>query len=385
MSEKTILQLHREKIIPPSSGGKKRVLKTAEALTDFGELYLATPDSEIKNNSINHIKLNEKIFNKFISINTWNFCNIMMEANPIHHMLAREVKDKIPNYVNPDIVISESPQTMLIARDIAMEFNSKFVLNKHNCAYDLLRQILKEKIFSNNLANIVSQSLKKLESRAISEADLVTFQSENDANKYNVDKSKTIVIPNGTEFTNMSKSEKNLELLNEIGARKNRLKCAYVGSFDYTPNRDAAIYIIEKLSKKFPGVDFLLIGKSAPKAGIENVHTTGFVEDLGGVLKACDIAICPLARGSGTKLKMLDYMAAKLPIVTTKVGCEGLPLVHNQDALISEDRSSFPAQLSRLIEAESLRNSLAEASFKIGKEYDWENLMSEYIDELRGL
>src|SRR5439155_14104083 len=100
------------------------------------------------------------------------------------------------------------------------------------------------------------------------------------------------------------------------------------GIYSLYPNRRAVELIVNLLAPAFiesnPKVQFLLVGTGMPEFTRANVKSLGFLPDLSLALKAADVAIVPLERGAGVKLKVLDYMGAGLPIVTTAIGIEGI-------------------------------------------------------------
>jgi glycosyltransferase involved in cell wall biosynthesis len=74
------------------------------------------------------------------------------------------------------------------------------------------------------------------------------------------------------------------------------------------------------------GVTLLLVGKAAPDSWHHTsgaVRRLGYVEDLSRVLAASDVALNPVTFGSGSNLKLPEYLAAGLPVVTTPIGMRG--------------------------------------------------------------
>ena len=97
-------------------------------------------------------------------------------------------------------------------------------------------------------------------------------------------------------------------------------------------NRDAVLYfwhrIYPKLRKKYSKTVVTFAGTSPPKeieqqAKIDdNVNITGFVDDIRPYLSNAAVIIVPIRIGSGTRLKILDAMAAGKAVISTSVGCE---------------------------------------------------------------
>ncbi len=110
----------------------------------------------------------------------------------------------------------------------------------------------------------------------------------------------------------------------------------YVGSLGWEANVDGLIWFLEegwaKLKAKRPNIKFYIVGKSpdprieALAAPHEDVILTGFVEDLEDYYTKCRAFVTPLRFGSGVKLKVMNAMFRGMPVVTTPIGSEGMPV-----------------------------------------------------------
>lgn len=112
----------------------------------------------------------------------------------------------------------------------------------------------------------------------------------------------------------------------------------FFGHLGYPPNRDAVLTIIDLsnvLHRRGCEHEFLVLGNGADaglKAAIDgapSVKLLGFVDDLMGVLDRAAVVVAPLGFGGGTKLKVLEAMAAGRPVLTTDVGVEGIDGIEN--------------------------------------------------------
>jgi glycosyltransferase involved in cell wall biosynthesis len=108
------------------------------------------------------------------------------------------------------------------------------------------------------------------------------------------------------------------------------------------------------------------------------VAELGFVEELSAVLAAADVGICPLRNGSGTKLKVMDYLAAGLPVVTTTVGAAGIDLVDGESALIRDDDAAFAAAVETIVSSPYVAEQLSQAAVELSEQYQWEKLLDGY-------
>ena len=157
------------------------------------------------------------------------------------------------------------------------------------------------------------------------------------------------------------------------------------------PNEEAVHKIID-FSEKFKNrkdIIFLVVGTVGSlfrdKNKYPNIIFTGYVDDVTKYFQIADIAINPMMSGSGTNIKMLEYMASGLPIVTTKIGARGLDLKHGKHVIISEI-DEFPEWIKTLLEDEDLRDKLSINGRKLVEEkYDWKKIAEKELEILEGM
>jgi glycosyltransferase involved in cell wall biosynthesis len=98
------------------------------------------------------------------------------------------------------------------------------------------------------------------------------------------------------------------------------------------------------------------------------------------LLHLADFAVNPMTSGSGTNIKMADFMAAGLPTVATPIGARGLDIVNGKHAIICE-RGDFIAQLRRLLANQHLADALSRNARQLAaQQYDWK-LIAEHMAE----
>ena len=169
-------------------------------------------------------------------------------------------------------------------------------------------------------------------------------------------------------------------------------KLLFLGPFSYEPNADAIQYFVDEilpvLRQRWPTLRLHVLGRNAPDAVVERwrdvVVFHGFVERLGEHLAAGDIFVAPLRWGSGTKLKLLAAMSAKLPIVTTPCGIEGLRLEHELSALIATDAVALAQAIARLADDKALAIKLSEGAHAMFMhEFTWDAIQGGVSSLLR--
>ncbi len=160
----------------------------------------------------------------------------------------------------------------------------------------------------------------------------------------------------------------------------------FLGNYNYIPNQEAAFFVSRSLAPGIPEARFLLVGKNPPAASLvgENVVATGYVEDLSSVLGPAAVCIAPLTQGSGTRLKILTYLAAGKAVVATTKACEGLAVQDGEDLLIRDDPEDFRSGIQELLEDHDLRYHLGrQGRALVESTYDWRVYVDHVADLVR--
>jgi len=163
-----------------------------------------------------------------------------------------------------------------------------------------------------------------------------------------------------------------------------RHRIVFVGSMRYHGNVEAAVWFARsvwpRIRERFPAWRLTLAGYDPAPAvlalrGAENVEVTGTVEDLRPYYGEALAAIVPVRTGGGTRLKILEAMAAGVPVVSTTLGAEGLAVSPGRHLLIADREEDWLRQLSALAPQGDLWNGLVAAGRDLVRSrYDWEIL-----------
>ena len=134
----------------------------------------------------------------------------------------------------------------------------------------------------------------------------------------------------------------------------------FLGNFRHPPNVEAAEFLFTEIVPRVPAEllvehPLLVVGNAlddrvrSMAEGLSGVHLIGWVPSVVPYLERCALSVVPLLHGAGTKRKMIQAVLAGMPIVSTSVGVEGLPLVDGRDVLVADDAESFAAAVTRLL------------------------------------
>jgi glycosyltransferase involved in cell wall biosynthesis len=221
--------------------------------------------------------------------------------------------------------------------------------------------------------------IERAESSAVAGADLVLAVSSDDRisliERYGADPSRVVVVPNGadTQMYRPADPDARLAAKRELGL-PDRPTALFVSS-DVPPNRDGLAWLrqLAALTKRYT---FLVVGPISRPRVEGNVVFTGFVSDIGVYFRAADIALCPIRFGGGTKIKLLESLAAGLPAVALPESIQGLDVRHGEHLLIV-DRSltQWVATLERLADDAALARRLSSAASDfVRRHHDWRQI-----------
>ena len=125
----------------------------------------------------------------------------------------------------------------------------------------------------------------------------------------------------------------------------------FVGSMDWLPNIDGCTYfvndILPVIRKRKPDVTVAIVGRSPGTDILEmaqrdpKIQVSGTVPDIRPYLWGSSVSIVPLRIGGGTRLKIYEAMAAKIPIVSTTIGAEGLPVLNGRHLFLADTPEEF--------------------------------------------
>jgi sugar transferase (PEP-CTERM/EpsH1 system associated) len=161
----------------------------------------------------------------------------------------------------------------------------------------------------------------------------------------------------------------------------------FAGAFTFGANYDAMRWFVSeiypKIRARVPGVSLTITGDHAnrPLASVDDVHLTGFVSDVRPLIASASVSLAPIRIGSGTRLKILEAMALRTPVVATSKGAEGLDLRHDEHLLIADAPDAFAEAVLRLLTEPGLRQQLTEQAYRVvQQQYDWKIIMPRFLE-----
>ena len=293
-----------------------------------------------------------------------NYDIVQFESIEVAQYALQAIEQRAPGAKKPVIVFDD--------------LNAEFLLQKR--AFEIDRKSLRKwpKAF---YSWVQWRRLRSYEARVCTTVDRVLAVSETDAavlrdlhNGINV-----TVVPNGVDCAFFSPSARPADY-----AEPNRIKhlaaIVFTGTMDFRPNADAVVWFCQEMlpliKKHFYHVHFYIVGKGpTPEVralASPAVTVTGYVSDIRPYIVNSQVYVVPMRMGSGTKLKVMEAMAMKIPVVSTTMGAEGIDVTPGQHLLLGDNPAEFAQHVMDLLENAAERQRLATNARRLVEEkYDW--------------
>jgi len=270
---------------------------------------------------------------------------------------------------------------------------ARIVYNWHNIESEAMRRF--STTASSRLrriyATLTARQLERLERKILAEAfgHVVCSRREQQQLLDVAPQARVAVIDNGVDTDYFSHAA------GPGMADQARTRIVFVGLMNYYPNVEAATSfahtIWPRLQQRLPGLRLTIVGASPTPAvlalrEIAGVDVTGTVPDVRPYYGDALAAIVPLRTGGGTRLKILEAMAAGVPVVSTTLGAEGLHIQPGGNILIAgvDDTEAWIQAIEALANQPALRRQLIEAAAALVRQrYDWTALGDALCDTYR--
>lgn len=218
---------------------------------------------------------------------------------------------------------------------------------------------------------------ERFERRMFSTAPLTVAVSESDSRlmrkQFGADRVE--VVDNGVDVAYFQPN----------GAVRDPSHLLFLGSLDWRPNLDAVELLLNRVFPRVlslqPSARLSIVGRKPPAWLIERVRAYRGVElhadvpDIRPFLNNCGLMVLPLRIGGGSRLKILEALAAECPVVSTRIGAEGLRLTPNRHFVQTETDDEMAAALVEHIRNPSPIRQMAQAGRQVTvDQYNWPSL-----------
>ena len=224
---------------------------------------------------------------------------------------------------------------------------------------------LREKVAT----KLLTYKWKRRERQALERFDLAAVCSEDDK-EYLGGRDRIRVIPNGFE-----PPEKEIQR-----TAAGQMRLGFIGNLEYGPNFDGLEWfgqaVWDLIKKEIPAARLRMVGIKPAKVqrlDREGFEWLGFVEDTAEEFASWSAMVVPLRIGGGTRLKIVDALSKRCPVVSTRVGAHGLEVTDQKDILLADEPADFAQACLRLMRDDAYGARLAAAGWELFEQnYTWE-------------
>lgn len=294
-----------------------------------------------------------------------------------HHLLS----DIFKHYYVEAVIYEHLPAmaTAPYIRRIATK-NFVGILDAHNVEHVLMDQesvpaLVREQTYwhESNLTQFVNAFF------ACSEHDRRLLE------KINHNSINGFTIPNGVDTL--------LNKFDDTADKHNNQEILFCGSLDWPPNKEGLLWFYSTvwplIQKEIPSTRLNIVGRRADKELIDSfqndrtVNFIGYVSDVKPYYKQSGIAIAPLHAGSGTRLKILEAMSLGNPIVSTRLGAQGIDAADGESILYADNSEEFATAVLQLLTTPALFDRIRHtARSLVTDKYDWQVIGKQASDAL---
>jgi glycosyltransferase involved in cell wall biosynthesis len=186
------------------------------------------------------------------------------------------------------------------------------------------------------------------------------------------------VIPNGVDANYFAKQRV---------LKKEPPRIMYgVTNFEWLQNVEAVDTLINdvwpNIKKEYSDAKLWIVGRLIPQRLVQlskenpDIEITESIADARDAYQGASIMVTPIKGSGGTRLKILEAMAAGLPIVSTSIGVAGLNLTNGRHAIIADDSKMLAEETVKLLKNPKLAEKIGKAGQEfVSKRYDWKMIV----------
>lgn len=275
-----------------------------------------------------------------------------------------------------DIIQVETSQMLAFRFDP----RSAVVLAEHDIVYELLGRIavaertLLRRVY--NSAEARKYKREEIERWKIAAACVMTSEREVPIVRRAGVTAPILTAPNGVDVDYFAPTD--------VVPDPNTL--VMTGLMRTRPNIDAAVFFVKHILPGIlahrPNVKMYVVGGDPPeevtRLASDHVIVTGGVPDVRPYVGNASVVVVPLRMGGGTRLKVVEGLSMKKPMVSTALGCEGIDVKHEEHLLIADEPAAFAGAVLRLMDEPTLGATLAQNGHALVlRRYRWESVTKQ--------
>ncbi|MBL8125517.1 MAG: glycosyltransferase [Pyrinomonadaceae bacterium] len=383
-----ILWIKTELLHPVDKGGKIRTYHMLKELRKFHHITYLTlddgtgdPDAIEKANEYAHevITIPHRVSPKFTArfyaeLGTNLFSSLPYFVSKYRSRRMKREIERLMTLGSFDVVICDF---LVSSVNLPDQVSCPLVLFQHNVEAMIWRRHFETAESRLKRAYLHDQWRRtvRFEKMTCRKFDAVVAVSPNDAslfaNQYEI--KNVYDVPTGVDLDYFTSP-------NGLGSQNPHL--VFTGSMDWLPNHDAVMWFVDRvlpiIRKSFPDTALTVVGRDPFPSLLRQtkhdplIRVTGRVTDIRPFMQEAGVYVVPIRIGGGTRLKLYEAMAMGLPIVSTSVGAEGLPLSDGKELVLRDTAEDFAEAVVKLLKDRTFAKLLgSRAGERARNEFGW--------------
>lgn len=297
------------------------------------------------------------------------------EIEAMQHLLARLMASERFEVVHAD-------QVAMAQYALGVSGSAKRVLDLHNAMYLVTQRLAENE--PNFIKRLVLQrethALAKYEAQLCAQFDRVVFVTDDDRRALEPQFARFGVKLNPAKFTTIPICSDPIDKA-AIPPVDKPFRVTALGVMFWPPNAEGVAWFAREawpqVRAQFPAARLTIVGKNPPPMltdlnGVDGIEVLGFVPDVQSILAETAAFIVPLRAGGGMRVKILDTWCWGLPIVSTRIGAEGIAVRDGENILLADTADELAQAVNRVLGDPALAAQLRHNGRAwIEAKYDW--------------
>jgi glycosyltransferase involved in cell wall biosynthesis len=252
--------------------------------------------------------------------------------------------------------------------------NSRRVLDLHNALWNLYKRLAETSASTDPMKYILMRDwplLKRYEGELGRQFDAITAVTEEDR--------QLLLEAGAPDRISVMPVAIDTDEQSFITRRPSGPHIVHIGTMYWPPNIKGINWFLESvyplIKLQVPDVRCTLIGSRPPESIIQRSNhdrtltVTGYVEDPQAFLEDASMMVVPLQAGGGMRVKILNALSQGIPMVSTRVGCEGIRVTHERDILIADEAEDFARACVRMLTDYQLNAEISSEGRRTAEQY----------------
>lgn len=393
---KTILFVTHLYPYPPDDGGRIVTYNTIRELNRYGHKVILCSFTE-ENQKIKPLPFGIETHTIPISYANSYKKAFMNLSKSLPYNMEKYIHDQMANQIlqilkqrKIDILYIDHLHMAYYARFVKQKgYNLFTILRQHNVESTIFQRAMEEEdnIIKKAYLGIQYKRLYRYESQMVSLFDAVYTITDEDTKRMKDMNRQAVVktLPAGVDMEKYFPMERDRKEEGPV--------LMFLGTMSWLPNVNGITWFIESIFpmvlQKYQHTKLYIVGKNPPEKLYkyrdqypDNIVITGYVEDERSYIANSDVFIVPLKIGGGMRIKILNALAMKKPIVTTSVGVEGINL-QPFSLLIADEEEKFANGILKLLANKKFASQMSETGFQSVKEsYSNKAIFKRHAEEI---